>query len=313
MKRAYSVYPKNTIITSNSLFQFPLKNNSFSCEKNNLDNNVNRLSAIPKSEKIKKFIEEINFANENPNSNLLNFPNEQNSLYTCQKLLIEEKIKNKNYNDNIIALNKQIEEMECKMKFGDQNINNEILKLRQENQELKMFKEKVYSFSLKYDELNRDIINCLKSIEQLVHIFNDDYSNSIQNQNVEYRNNNLNKISNNFKSVINDLSDFIKIKQSEYNTLLMEKEKEIQKLKRDFNNINPDTYSMGLKSCRNVEPNKNQSELSKLNKINLNKLNDFEKTFQSNGFYKIYKTNEFDFRKNGKNKNRIKFKSSFNL
>ena len=312
MKRAYSVYPKNNIITSNSLFQFPLKNNSFSCEKNNLDN-VNRQSAFPRSEKIKKFIEEINLANANSNSNLLNFSNEHNSLYTCQKLLIEEKIKNKNYNENIIALNKQIEELECKIKFGDQNINDEIIKLRQENQELKMFKEKVYSFSLKYDELNRDIINCLKSIEQLVHIYNDDYSNSIQSQNEEFRNNNLNKISNNFKSVINDLSDFIKIKQSEYNTLLMEKEKEIQKLKRDFNNINPDTYSKGLKSCRNFEINKKESEFSKLNKLNLNNLNDFEKTCQPNGFYKIYKTNEFDFRKNGKNKNKMKFKSSFNI
>jgi len=312
MKRAYSVYPKNKIITSNSLFQFPLKNSSFSCEKNNLDN-ADRQSAIPKSEKIKKFIEEINLANSNPNSNMLNFPNEQNSLYTCQKLLIEEKIKNKNYNDNIIALSKQIEELECQIKFGDQSINDEIIKLRQENQELKKFKEKVYSFSLKYDELNRDIINCLKSIEQMIHIFNDD-SNSIQNQNIEFRNNNLNKISNNFKSVINDLSDFMKIKQSEYNTLLMEKEKEIQKLKRDFNNLNPDAYSIGLKSCRNFEVNKKQSELSKLNKLNLNNLNDFEKTYQSNnGFYKIYKTNEFDYRKNGKNKNKIKFKSSFNL
>ena len=77
MKRAYSVYPKNNIITSNSLFQFPLKNNSFSCEKNNLDN-VNRQSAFPRSEKIKKFIEEINLANANSNSNLLNFPNEHN-------------------------------------------------------------------------------------------------------------------------------------------------------------------------------------------------------------------------------------------
>jgi hypothetical protein len=314
MKRAYSIYPKNKIFISNSLFPMPLKNNSFSYENTIIDNG-NRLSAIPKSEKIKKFIEEIKSsnANTNTNSNLLNFPNEQNSLYTCQRLLIEEKIKNKNYNDNIIALNKQIEEMECKMKFGDQNINNEIIKLRQENQELKMFKEKVYSFSLKYDELNRDIINCLKSIEHLVHIFNDDNSNSIQSQSLEYRNNNLNKISNNFKSILNDLSDLMKIKQSEYNTLLMEKEKEIQKLKRDFNNINPDTYSIGLKSCRNCEPNKKKSDFSKLSTINLNNLNDFEKTCPPNGFYKIYKTNEFDFKKNGKNKNKMKFKSSFNL
>ena len=53
MKRAYSVYPKNKIVTSKSLFQLPLKNNSFSCEKNNLDNNANRISIIPKCEKIK--------------------------------------------------------------------------------------------------------------------------------------------------------------------------------------------------------------------------------------------------------------------
>ena len=32
MKRAYSVYPKNNIITSNSLFQFPLKNNATQTE-----------------------------------------------------------------------------------------------------------------------------------------------------------------------------------------------------------------------------------------------------------------------------------------
>ena len=283
MRRQYSLYPKNKTIISNFLFKLPLKNNSFSYERYNTEN-PNEKSVLPKSHKITKLIKEIT------NSNPVQFPNEQTNLYNYQKLLLEEKIKNKNYSDIIVSLKKQIEEMEGKFELNGQNINNEIMRLRNENQELKIFKEKVYSFSLKYDEINKDIINCLKSIEELVHILNDDNSNF--KENVEYRNNNLNKISFNFKSIVNNLYNFMKIKQSEYNILLIEKDKEIQELKTDLNNINSETYSMGLKSSRrrNFETTKRQ-----FNKKSLNILNDFEKTNQSFGSYKIYKTNEFDF------------------
>lgn len=277
MRRQISLCPKNKIIMSNLMFQLPLKNNSFSYERNNTEN-PNERSALHKSHKITKLIKEIT------NSNPVQFPSEKTNLYNCQKLLLEEKIKNKNYYDTIISLKKQIEELESKLEFNSPNINDEIMRLRHENQELKEFKERLYSFSVKYDEINRDIINCLKSIEELVQIFNDDYSD--YNENVEYKNNNLNKISYNFKSIVNNLCNFMKIKQSEYNYLLIEKDKEIQELKTDFNNINSETYSMGLKSS-NKKP--------KFNKKNLNILNDFEKNNQSFSSYKIYKTNEFDF------------------
>ena len=125
---------------------------------------------------------------------------------------------------------------------------------------------------------------------------NDNYSDF--SENIEYRNSNINKISYNFKSIVNNLCHFMKIKQSEYNILLIEKDEEIQKLKRDLNNINSETYSMGLKSSRNKKfiSYKNQYfDSSKLNKKNLNILTDFENTNQSFGSYKIYKTNEFDF------------------
>jgi hypothetical protein len=283
MRRQSSLFPKNKAMTSKLLFQLPLKNNSFSYERYNTEN-PNEKSVLPKSHKITKLIKEIK------NSNPVQFPTEQTNLYNYQKLLLEEKIKNKNYCDIIASLKKQIEEMESKFDLNGQNINDEIMRLRRENQELKIFKEKVYSFSVKYDEINRDIINCLKSIEELVQIFNDDYSNYRENE--EYRNNNLNKISYNFKSIVNNLYNFMKIKQSEYNILLIEKDKEIQDLKTILNNINSETYSIGLKSSRgrNLEAKKMQ-----FNKKNLNNINDFDNANQSFGTYKIYKTNEFDY------------------
>ena len=283
MRRKYSLCPKNKPIISNFLFQLPLKNNSFSYERINTEN-PNEKYALPKSNKITKLIKEIT------DSNPVQFPNEQTNLYNYQKLLLEEKIKNKNYSDIIVSLKKQIEEMERKYEFNGQNINDEIMKLRHENEELKIFKEKVYSFSIKYDEINRDIINCLKSIEELVQIFNDDYPDF--RENVEYRNNNLNKISYNFKSIANNLCNFMKIKQSEYNILLIEKDKEIQELKTNLNNVNSETYSMGLKSPkrRNFESQKKQFK-----KKNFNILNDFEKTNHSFCSNKICKTNDFDY------------------
>ena len=283
MRKQISLCPKNKKVISNFMFQLPLKNNSFSYERINTEN-PNEKYTLPKSHKITKLIKEI--ANSSP----VQFLTEQTNLYNYQKLLLEEKIKNKNYSDIIFSLKKQIEEMKNKFEFNGQNINDEIMKLRHENEELKLFKEKVFSFSIKYDEINRDIINCLKSIEELVQTFNDGYCDF--SGNIEYRNNNLNKISYNFKSIANNLCNFMKIKQSEYNILLIEKDKEIQQLKTDLNNVNSETYSMGLKSTRkrNLETKKKQ-----FNKKNLYILNDFEKTNQSFGSYKIYKTNEFDY------------------
>ena len=300
MKRTYSVYPKNKSITSNALFKLPLQTHSFSIEKNNpyFQNKKNEI----KSKRIKKFIEEIKLTNQTQNTEESN--NKKMNLYNYQKQLIEEKIKNKCYYDNIISLNKHIDELEFKLKNNvqntDDNINDELIRLRQENKELKIFKEKVYSFSMKYDEVNNDIYNCLQSIEKLVELYNMDFS----NQNIEYKNDNLKKISNNFKSIIKDLTNFLTIKQAEFNTLLSEKEKEIEKLKRDFNNINSDTYSIGIKSCRNLKNHNKLYNYTCLNKSN--RIQRLNKSFRS---CNICKTNEFDF--GNKNKKKLDFSSTF--
>lgn len=298
MRRTFSLYPKNKISTSTAMFQLPLKNISFSSEKNNNNDTITR-TAFPKSKKIKKLIEEINLTNPRPTK----LKNEANNLYICQKMLREEILKNKTFSEKIFILNKHIDELELKLQNycqNNPNINSddELIRLRQENQELKLFKEKVYEFSIKYDEINKDILNCLKSIENIVQIYN------MHNPclSMEYKNNNLNKISEQFKSIINNLTNFMSVKQEEYNVLLSEKENEIEKLKKEFNcDDNIDYYSSGLKSCKNYGENVNKS----FEYTNFNKINAMSRRNKCN----IFEANDMNFENN---KKKFEFKSTFN-
>ena len=300
MRRNYSLYPKNKISTSIVLYQLPLKkiNNSFSTEKINC-NNTYRRESYPKADKIKKIIEEINLTNPNPS----NINNESNNLNACQKQLLEERIKNKNYSENIIILTKHIEELESKLKKNNPNVQNinmneELMKLKQENKELKQFKEKVYSFSMKYDELNKDIINSLKSIEKIIEIYNlNDF-----NKNYENEKNNFNTISNNFQLILDNLNNYITVKQDEYNMLLMEKDNELKELKCQYNNSNIDYFANGLRTFRNNNNNKIYEKMNLKKNFKLRNQNRF------NGFCRIYKTNDFNFENKRK---KLVFKTSF--
>lgn len=303
MRRTYSVYPINKISSWNDIFQSSSKNNSISLEKSINKSYLRRKSDYPRSQKIKKLIEEINLSNSNVNPNKpRQSQNEQNIVLNCQKLLIEEKMKTKNYYDNIKLLNKHINELESKISnnYQDNYIKDELIKLRQENKELKLFKEKVFEFSMKYEEINIDIFNCIKSIEKIVHLFNMDNT----NKDIEYKNDNLNKISDNFKSILENLSNYISVKQDEYNTLLLEKENEIERLKKDYNNKYSDNNPFGINQNKNFGIN-NYYEYKK----NINKLNGVDELKQSDNFYKIYKTNEYDF--GNLSRKTKEFKSSF--
>ena len=284
MRRTFSLYPKNKIAHSIGFLQIPLKTNiSFSSEKNQIVNTPR--TYFPKSQKIKKLIEEINLTNTEPKK----IKTEVVNIYECQKLLIEEKLKNKNYQENIICLNRQIDELQLKLQNNccqncqTNNANDELIKLRQENQDLKLFKEKVFGFSKKYDELNKDIINCLKTIENVVKIYNNDNL----SQNIDFKDNNLNKISSNFESIINKLANFMTIKQEEYTTLLNEKEKEIERIKRGANSSSINDFSYGLKSYKSYKDlgiNKRKSyEYNTFNKLGgRNQYNHFNKSYKTN-------------------------------
>ena len=273
MIRNYNVYPKNKIGGGIGIFQLPIRHiNSFSADKNG---KYEYKSAFPKSKKIKKLIDEINLSNKTQTSN--NNINPLNNLYTCQKLLKEERIKNKKYYENIIQLNNHIDELEYQLNHRCQHeiINDEIIMLRKENEELRQFKQKVYEFSMKYDEVNKDILLCLKNIEKAVELFNINISN---NNHIEYKNDTLNKISENYNSIINNLTNFLNKKQDEYNTLLGEKENEINKLKSELNNkINFNKYNENFKDNIPIE-----------NECDKNIYENNENNYQTNGIYNPY-------------------------
>ena len=248
MRRNFTLYPKNKISSSFAMFQLPLRKNTFS-EKNLTTNEVRR-TAIPKSKKlIKKLIEELNISCIKGKHNNI----ESNNLSECQKLLMEEKMKNKNYSENIIALNKYIEDLEFQLKVNcqsntlNENRNEEIMRLKRENEELKQFKEKVYLFSIKYDEVNKDILNCISSIGRII----EKYSMQNTSNDFDYRSNEIFQIANNFKNIMNNLNDFMNIKQEEYNILLNEKENEIIKLRKEKNSC--ESYTERFKSLKNLD------------------------------------------------------------
>ena len=280
MIRNYNVYPKNKIGSGIGIFQLPLRQtNSFSTGKNK---KYESQSAFPKSKKIKKLIDEIKSSNES-NININKNISEMNDVYRLEKLLMEEKMKNNNLYKNIIELNSHIDELESQLNSKCQHniLNEEIMMLRKENEELKLFKQKVYEFSMKYDEVNKDILLCLKNIEKTVELFNINYPN---NNSIEYKNSTLNKISESYNDIISDLTNFLKIKEDEYNILLMEKENEISKLKdkiKDMNNFN--RFSEGSKNSNNEYEFDNYNE-------NIN----YGNNYQINGIYKPYETNNLN-------------------
>ena len=286
MFKSYNIYPKNKITGTASFLQFPLRHsNTFSAGKSL---KFEYKPVFTKSKKIRKLIEELNSSNKSYliNNNYNKNYDEHNNLYICQKLLLEERMKNKNYTDNIIKLNNHIDELEYQLsqKCEHQIMNDEFIRLRKENEELKLFKQKVYEYSTKYDEINNDILNCLKNIEKIV----DSYQSINQNTNYkEDKNNILDKISDNFNSIVKNLTNYLKTKQNEYNSLLMEKENEINKLKQEFNNkSNINKYSESAKYTNNIE-----IDVDNRNKDNDDNNKDY---FQTNGNYEPYSVNKIN-------------------
>ena len=290
MSRKYIIYPKNKIATSRAMFQLPLRIFSPSTQKKG-----NKNLDISQENKFKTILNDIKSDNFGKKEK-----DERNNMYNFQRMLIEERIKSKSYYENIIKLNKYINELESRLQ-DENDMNDELIRLRKENEELKLFKQKVYNYSMKYDELNVDIFNCLKSIENAVELFTKEDSNK---DNLEYKAEQLNRINDNYKSVINLLYEFMNGKQDEYNNLLMEKDNDIQILskklkqrnKMDENKMNKSQNN--FKKCKNcwIENKKNFFDLDMNKSFNTFNSYNNDRSNKSCNLYRVYDTNEFDFR-----------------
>ena len=294
MIRSYNVYPKNKIGSGISFLQIPLHQiNSFSAGK---VRKYDCRPVFPKSKKIKKLIDEINSSNK-LDKNISN--NNTNNFCKYQKLFMDEKIKNKNLCENIMQLNNHIEELKYQLniKCQQQIINDDIIMLKKENEELRIFKQKVYEISSKYDEVNKNILFCLKNIESAVDLFNSNYQNI---NSVEYKNTTFNKISDNFNSIINNLNNFLKTKEDEYNILLVQKDNEIQTLKNKLSNVN--NINKFVEEAKN---NINENIIE--NNIN-NENIQYENNYQKNETYRPYLSNNLN---RGNNQEPLDFNNTF--
>lgn len=156
------------------------------------------------------------------------FINESNYY---KKLFEEEKVKNKKLKNNILLLNKRIDELEYELSIKSKS---ESPTLQKENEELKLFKQKVYLFSMKYDELNENILESLKEIDNIIE--------SLEKSNIKIsfsiKLNELSKTADSFKSIVTQMSNFMTCKQEEYNVLLKQKELEISEIKKENELLN---------------------------------------------------------------------------
>ena len=294
MIRSYNVYPKNKIGSGISFLQIPLHQvNSFSAGK---VRKYDCRPVFPKSKKIKKLIDEINSSNK-LDKNINN--NNTSNFCKYQKLFMDEKIKNKNLCENIMQLNNHIEELKYQLniKCQQQIINDDIIMLKKENEELRIFKQKIYEISSKYDEVNKNILFCLKNIESAVDLFNSNYKNI---NSVEYKNATFNKISDNFNSIINNLNNFLRTKEDEYNILLVQKDNEIQTLKNKLSNVN--NINKFVEEAKN---NINENIIE--NNIN-NENIQYENNYQKNETYRPYLSNNLD---RGNNQVPLDFNNTF--
>ena len=294
MIRSYNVYPKNKIGSGISFLQMPLhQTNSFSTGK---VRKYDCRPVFPKSKKIKKLIDEINSSNK-LDKNINN--NNTSNFCKYQKLFMDEKIKNKNLCENIMQLNNHIEELKYQLniKCQQQIINDDIIMLKKENEELRIFKQKIYEISSKYDEVNKNILFCLKNIESAVDLFNSNYKNI---NSVEYKNATFNKISDNFNSIINNLNNFLRTKEDEYNILLVQKDNEIQTLKNKLSNVN--------NINKFVEEAKNNINENIIENNIINENIQFENNYQKNETYKPYLSNNLNI---GNNQEPLDFNNTF--
>ena len=213
---------------------------SFQSQKNFNNINVINPKMPSKNERLRKISEALHAPMQRSNSMVNNLtarqvnPSPQKKFSPTvdylQELLTKEQEKNEKYKSDILVLNRRIDELEVQLKMKgntveveDKRDDNEIIK---ENVELKKFKENVYNISKQYDEINENIIVSLNEIDRLFQKLND--KNFDMNLDLQIKT--LTGIKTNFEGAITNLIDTMKLKQEEYNLLLEEKEKEVQKV-----------------------------------------------------------------------------------
>lgn len=165
-----------------------------------------------------------------PNKSLVRsnsiFTNNRPKREGLEDRLHEERMKNSRYLSEISSLKMQIECLNKQQHCHRIDCNENRDKLIRENEELRKFKDTVFSISKRYDEINKGVLISLKEMDQLFAQMNE------AGEGMTY----FNKMGaiessiNTFENVINTLEVMMKSKQDEYNFLIGTRENEIKQL-----------------------------------------------------------------------------------
>lgn len=212
------------------------------------------------------------------NSKILNF-NPSTNLSKCENLLVEF-----NKNNNLIIEDKS---NNVTLNLTDRNdIKEFIYNMMVENQKLKIFQSQVFEISKKYDDINENMIDGMKQIQQYLnpqkeegqgafHAENldDNSKKDIISRNIIFIKNFLISFLDNFDKLIENVEKTIEIKQSEYNFLIESKEQEMKFLQEEILKLNDTVEIVKRDRLRDQKTiNDYETELSYLN-LRLEELN----------------------------------------
>lgn len=113
--------------------------------------------------------------------------------------------------------------------------------LSEDNERLKQFQGGIYQISKQYDQINQNIFDLLKYIEELFFNLNQCYK---ENQNdsleplINSKYNTIAEVKNSFDKIISSVMQTMKMKQDEYTYLVNVKEEEISLLMGEIENLN---------------------------------------------------------------------------
>lgn len=250
------VYPRNSI-NSNPLLNSYTSTHKYKSSKS--------LSKSPKSlinQKKNIICDTNNILNEYQNRKLeepLNRsygnkfnPNLCDSEY-FKNAYIKEREKNEQYLLLIKDLEKKNEDLQNSLYNKQVKYLND---LTTENNKLKQFQNKVYSYSKKYDEINENILQILRVIDDTIQMLDD----TKKNYNFNYKYNSIVSCQQNLKDVINEMTKFLANKQDEFNYLLNVKDEEIAKINQEKSELKKN-YDDALKKNEELKPSKDDINL----------------------------------------------------
>lgn len=223
LQKSDDIAYEEVIVLKEKVHSLSIKNMSFRYEIEKYKNKINELTTI--IEEKEENINKLEKQRENNNKYLLKLE----GMLTSSGRTFNSPFMNKTFNKSTVLKTKR-NPLE---NYPDQNkteliaserkeVKNIISALIQENDKLKTFQQEVYNISKSYDDINENLLNEIKAMQEIIE--------KEKKEGSDINGKDLNLCGVNVKSVVDNFERTLEVKQNEYNFLLNWKEQEIQVL-----------------------------------------------------------------------------------